>query len=248
MNFDRLFVSLWKEEYEPKINNNNLIKKRFSYVKGSKELYVIFPPWHSKLEYDRILRKRIHKIGASCLEYKFNGHFLSSDYKLTKKYFNLVKRRCVREIKKLIAEKGFKKIKFIGVSLGCVNTCMVAKQFEEIEKLILIVPGNCIAESLWNGIKTSRIRKKFERKKINLIKLKRAWKELAPEDNINKINFRKLRIYLSKKDRVIPYENGLELTRKVDKKRRMKTFVNHNLGHYLTAIKFYLFPKKFIYP
>lgn len=246
MNWDKLFVSLWKDEYEPRINDENLIMERFSYVEKSKELYVFFPPWHSKLKYDWKLRNKITSSGASCLEYKFNGHFLSSDYKLTIKYFKEIRKNILSKISNLIKKYNFKKINIIGISLGCVNACMIANSLKKINELILIVPGNDLAESLWNGIKTKRLRKAFVKKGINLESLKKYWKELAPENNLDNLEFKKVKIYLSKSDKVIPYGNGKKLFDKISKRKNVEIHENKFLGHYLTAIEFYLFPKRFL--
>jgi hypothetical protein len=243
MCFDRLFVSLYKKEYEPRVNDINFIHKKFEYVNRSKELYVFFPPWHNKFKDNKILRRKILQSGSSFLEYAFNGHVLSSDYKLSLKYFKKINKEILKEIKKFKKEYHSVKINFIGVSLGCINEFMVANTLKKINKFVVIVPGHCLAESLWKGIKSRKIRREFEERGISLEKLKKYWKELSPQSNLRNINAEETLVYLSKADKVIPYYCGKRLVKKM---KGVELHENRFFGHYLTILLFYLFPKRFL--
>ncbi len=187
------------------------------------------------------------KKGFSVLEYEFPKAILSSNWKFTLNYFNFIRKSVIKEIEKLKKEYRFQKIKITGVSLGCVNACMCADNNELINEILLIIPGHCLAESMWQGISTQQIRQEYENQKISLKELKNHWHILAPENNITNLKSKKVSIFLSKADKVIPYYCGKKLLEKA-KSLKYNLFykINNNLGHYLTALQFYLSPKRFL--
>jgi hypothetical protein len=67
------------------------------------------------------------------------------------------------------------------------------------------VPGSCLASSLWDGVRTKKFKKEYEFQGIDKEKLKEIWKSLAPKNNIDKLNNKKIFVYISKSDKVIPY-------------------------------------------
>ena len=125
---------------------------------------------------------------------------------------------------------------------------MCANNNQNIDEIFLIIPGHCLAESIWQGISTQKIRQEYENQKISLKKLKNYWYTLAPENNINNLKSKKVSIFLSKADKVIPYYCGKKLLEKA-KSLKYNLFynINDNPGHYLTALKFYLSPKRFLF-
>lgn len=127
------------------------------------------------------------------------------------------------------------------MSLGCVNAAMVANKNPRVNTLILVVPGNSLAESLWRGIGTTKLKQQIKKHGISLEKLEKDWKDLAPENNISGLVGKNIEIHISKSDKVIPYNNGYDLIK--DMRRtglKPKIFKNKNLGHYLTVSQFVL--------
>lgn len=250
MNLDRIIKRTrnGNEVFNTKIPSDNILKKKFSYKKDSKELYILLSPWGGHLYYNFFPRHLLMKNGFSVLEYEFPKAILSSNWKFTLDNFNIICDSVVKEIEKLKKGYGFQKIKIIGVSLGCVNACMCANNNQFIDEILLIIPGHCLAESMWQGISTQQIRWKYENQKISLKELKNHWRTLAPENNITNLKSKKVSIFLSKTDKVIPYYCGKKLLEKA-KSLNYNLFykINNNLGHYLTALQFYLSPKKFLF-
>jgi len=234
--------------FNKKIPLNNILKKKFNYKKNSKELFVLLPPWGGHLDYNFFLRHLLMKKGFSVLEYEFPKVILSSNWKLTLNYFNFICRSIGKEIEKLKRDYGFKKIKIIGVSLGCVNACMCANNNPFIDEIFLIIPGHCLAEYMWQGIITQQIRQEYENQKVSLKELKNYWHTLAPENNIIHLKAKKVSIFLSKADKVIPYYSGKKLLEQV-KSMKYNIFykTNNHLGHYLTILQFYLNPNRFLF-
>jgi len=250
MDLDKIFKLTrdGNEVFNDKIPSNNIIKNKFSYKKDSKELFILLPSWGGRLYYNFFPRRLLMKNGFSVLEYEFSKAILSTNWKLTLDNFNIIRESVINEAEKLKKEYRFQKIKIVGISLGCVNACMCANDNPSIEEIFLIIPGHCLAESMWQGISTQKIRQEYEAQKISLKELKNHWHTLAPENNINNLKSRKVSIFLSKADNVIPYYCGKKLLEKA-KSLKYNLFykINDSLGHYLTALQFYLSPKRFLF-
>lgn len=250
MIFDKIFFYIRnsKQVFDEKIPARKLVKKKFWHKKGSKELFVILPPWGGRLYLNFFLRKKLLKQGYSFLEYEFPEAILSSNWEITLEEFSRIRETVAKEIEKIKKKHGFKKINLIGVSIGCINTCMIANNNSFIDELFLIIPGRCLAESMWKGISTQKIREAYEGKRITLKKLKEYWRSLAPENNINKLKAKKISIFLSKADVIIPFHCGKKLVEEI-KAFKYNIFYKNNkfLGHNLTALSFYLRPEKYLF-
>ncbi|MDA3836457.1 MAG: hypothetical protein PF542_02440 [Nanoarchaeota archaeon] len=247
MGFDKLIVSLSKDDNKSEtFELKKLIAKKITHCEKSKELFVILPPWHSKIKYNYFVRRYLKNKGYYCIEYEFPAGILSSNYKNTVKYFEKIKKSVVKDIIRLQKEHKFEHINIVGVSLGCVNASMIADSLKDLSSLVLVVPGHCLAESMWKGIKTKWLRREFKNKGLKLNELKEYWKELAPKNNFKTKNNKNVSIYLSKEDKIIPYECGLKLVHSVEKKQKVNYYENRFLGHYITSMKFLLFPRKFL--
>jgi hypothetical protein len=236
-------INLFKKKKEGgKTLPKNYIKKKLISKKGAKEIDILLPGWGERFVEYEPLKKRILKKGHSCLEYTFHPNILTSDYKQTLKCFKEIKKSVRLEIKEL--SKKYKKINLYGTSLGCVNACRIANNNPLINKIVLIVPGHCLAESVWTGIKTQEMRKEFEKKGVTLKQLKKYWERLAPINNIDGLQNKKIDMYLSQADELIRHEGGTALITGMKKEGlKPKVFENKFLGHYLTILKFYYFPK-----
>jgi hypothetical protein len=224
-----------------------LFKKRFKHKPQSQELFIILPPWGGRLCLNLFLRKAVLRKGCSILEYEFPRNILSSDWERTLNYFNFVRELVLRDAQELKNKYKFSKISIVGVSLGCINACMVANN-NDVNILCLIVPGNCLAEVLWYGAATQGIRKDYEEKGITLENLKKYWHSLAPETNIENLRAEKILVYVSKADKVIPFYNGKTLIEKIKSHNHHIFYKIHkNLGHRVTALVFYLTPQKSLF-
>lgn len=218
------------------------ITKHFFHKNGSK-LYVITPYWQATM-LDipmRILKKRILKTGNSCLIYQFPVKILSENIHLTEEYFKEIQEEVKKDIKEIKSEYKFSEIIVVGISLGCVNASMITNKNPDINKLILVVPGDSLSESLWRGIGTKKLKNQIIKHHINLEELEKDWRKLDPKNNIDGLSGKDIEIYLSRSDKIIPYTNGNHLVK--DMKNiglNPIVFKNKRLGHYLTPFKFIL--------
>lgn len=247
MNFDKIiaFLSLLNRFENYQINDLPAadIKKNFIYKNNSTILKVLIPPWgNGEYLVTKLLRRRLIKKGYSCLSYTLPRRILSSDIYLTLKLFNDISEQIKLDIAELKVKHHFQQIDIISFSLGAVNACLIANNNPDISGLFLIIPGACLASSLWDGVRTQRLKKIYEKQGVNRGQLIKIWADLAPKNNIDALNNKKIFIAISLADKIIPYNSGQELANLLIK-RYSPTIIekNRRLGHYLTSIKYHLF-------
>jgi len=233
-------VDFFKKENIQKFS----IKKTFLINNRTSVLKVIISPKGDQVPpTDRILIKRLYKKGYSCLYYYISGSVLSTDVNETLSNFDQIKNEIRQDISKYKKEYNFERIDMISSSLGNVSACLVTNGNDDINNLYLIVPGSCIASSLWHGIRTENLRSIYEEQEINEIILKDLWRSLDPKNNINALKGKNIFLAITKCDKVIPYTYGKEFVNQVQITYPDNTFINENvnLGHYFTVIKYYIF-------
>lgn len=235
------------EKYIKKTENVNDIlngtQKRFVFRKKSNTLKVILPPWgNSEYYITRLLINRLIKKGFSCLSYSFPQELLSANAEVTESKFNAIREKVLADIEDLKRQYGFEEIDLIGVSLGGVSACMIANNSNYFKDLFLIVPGNNLAASLWDGIRTQRLKNSFQNQLLEKPDLMKKWHNLAPANNVYNLNLKNIYVVVSKSDRIIPYDYGKKLSEELKRKYKNVTIKeNCCLGHYLTVIKYFLF-------
>ncbi len=252
--FDKIINFLWVtnrfEKYSKNVNfTADEIQRFFIYKEHSFALKIILLGWSSGLSWiTKILARRISRKGFSCLVYSLPRTILPHDTNLAPKRFSIIKEFIKQDIANIKSQYNFQKIDIIAVSLGVVSACLIANDNDDIQNLFFIVPGSCLTSSLWNGIKTQKLKNIYERQNINQEQLKISWKSLAPKNNASTMANKNIFIAISKSDKVIPYCFGKELADLVKKLYPNNTIVQENsyLGHYLTAIKYYLFDKELL--
>jgi pimeloyl-ACP methyl ester carboxylesterase len=208
---------------------------------GSSVLCVLIPPWKATADYYKLVRTRIYEAGHSCLEFKIASSLLSHDYEYTRNAFNKVANDVRSDIEKMVGQYGFKEVQVIGVSIGCVEATMIANHNPYVTKLVLVAPGNGLAEPMWYGLKTKNVRRLYEQQGITLSFLKEAWQGLAPANNFDGLTGKEIDIYISKADINIPYRFGKELAdQMIAHGLNPRVYENRYLGHYLTVVKYLL--------
>lgn len=246
MSFDYIIKFLWLTNYfekfpDPK-GKNYPIEKYFRHASRADELIVVLPFWKSWTFANKLLNWRALRSGKSCLFYSFSPELLSSDPEYTLQEFHKIKAQVRQDISDLKKQYGYSKIKIIATSLGVVSAMMIADGNKDVDELLLIVPGSCLASSLWDGIRTQRLKKIYEQKGIDKEKLQKMWKELAPKNNVSQIEGKKIHVAISKSDKLIPYKYGKEFA---DILKEKGASIKESIfpGHYISIIQFYLFGK-----
>ena len=176
--------------------------------------------------------------GYQSIIYEFDNTILSSSITKTLDNTNSVKNDIVTEIKRF-KHIGYKDFSIFGTSYGTIIAFMVANIDLNISKIIINLSSANLAETVWtwNKGKDSLIKKGIIRQGISLIKLKEKWSVLSPEQNIKNLRNRKILLYLSEKDEVIPYVLQTRLLNKLNKFNiNVQMIVNHNLNHLFSAL------------
>ena len=168
---------------------------------------------------------------------------MSPDHESTVRYYKGIQERVSEDLNELRQWYGFSEINLIGISLGCVNALMVANHNPLVDKINLVVPGHCLAESMWNGVRTQKMRQAFEDNGVTLEQLKEYWHDLAPENNIDGLEGKGITVRISLADKVIPHYCGKSLIESMEK-LGLNPVVRENsyLGHYCTVVSFYFSP------
>ncbi|MFA5953122.1 MAG: prolyl oligopeptidase family serine peptidase [Candidatus Pacearchaeota archaeon] len=234
--FDRLIYKFIGNSHliETKVNKENL-KKRFYYVKNSKILYVNILGWHACFSNAFPLKNHLNKKGISCVMYEFPCGILSYNSKLTESNFLKLNKIIKKDIEDYKSRYNFDEIIVSGTSLGGILAFLVSNGNKLVNKLVLIVPGYDLAESLWFGIVTRKLRKRYEKNNVNLKKLMSLWKSITPYKNFDKLDDKKIFIFASKSDRVINFSQVEKLCKEFKKRKyNFKCYFNKFLGHYLT--------------
>jgi len=114
----------------------------------------------------------------------------------------------------------------------------------EVKRVVLIAPGNNLAESFWESDSTSFLKKSLIRKGVNLNYLKKYWEEISADYSFKK-KAKKTKFYvkLTKNDTCIPYKNGLKLLSLMRKKKVNYKLKTGFLSHPLFLLKECIFPR-----
>ncbi|MFC1751706.1 hypothetical protein ACFLY5_01000, partial [Patescibacteria group bacterium] len=159
MLIDYLVAKFRKEkDINLKVDLKQLIIKKFYHFPNSKDLYVSISLYSGGPDCSYRLRAKIKKKNASFLDFRLSQDILSSDAEQTLNRFYFLKQQFVNQINLIKQQYGFKRVHLIGISMGCVTALMITNNNSLINKVILIVPGNCLAESMWKGIRTQHLK------------------------------------------------------------------------------------------
>ncbi len=229
-----------------KVILKNYIKKKI--IIRDKEVLCIFcPPWHVGGFATSVLRYRIKNKNYSYLTYNIHPHVLSADYKSTKRYMDNVIKTISDDVNYYKQKYSFKKIYIFGISLGCLYSFNTAVMNKNINKVILAAPGYTLADSIWSGYSTEKLKEYFINNNLSLEKLEREWASLSPYKNIKNLKDTELTLLISKRDVLTKYESSKKLIKILkDNKIKLNLDINKNSGHYGTVIRLLVHPKKYM--
>jgi hypothetical protein len=248
MNLDNILS--WSSLFDQdNLNREVELQNPFSgsifYNNGNKVIYVLISPWHSGSYIFTLLKRKIKRLGHGFVQYNLIPEILSPDVEATIAYFEIINQNIRKDLQKIYKETGATRFIIVGLSLSCVFASMIADNNDLITDIILVAPGNTLADSLWSGIRTAKIKKIIKKDGVTLKNLKKYWSELAPEKHIAGMKDKNVKIILSKTDKVIPYRFGRKLAEEAKKViHKIKVVQNSGLGHYGTIIRFCFFSKE----
>lgn len=208
----------------------------------SEKLCVLMPPWHIWDSLWHRVQKRLLEQGYSLLlVYEASEGILSDDGKLVASQFREIKDAAVRDIRELLASGQYKTVDVIGLRLGTGSALYLAISNIPINKLILLCPSVDMAEGIYTGIRTKKIRRSLERNGKTFETYREEMHELTMRKPYD-LRVKEVHVLLSSADEVIPYRLGMELIRSFRSRGINVNVTNHRKrGHYLTFILFCLF-------
>jgi len=238
---DILVISgqLHRPIFDDKYAADQAITKATLLHNKSKKLVVVFLPWHMPVWYENHLKTMLAALNQSVLIYHFNESIIADEPQSVISSFEFIALSIASDINELRALYNFTHIDLLGISLGNVALCITAEKLEHFNRVIMIVPGDSLASSLWAGWRTRRLRKKFERAGVTLERLQSEWAILAPSSHINAIRGHKIEIILAKRDRFIPYPLGRRLVSDFVAAHAKVVFVESPFGHAATILSYH---------
>ncbi len=248
MNLDSIFVllaGLDKDILAEKVRLRKRVFKRTSHhVAKSRTTYLLLPPWHMPSLLFYFVKRKLKRLGFSYIHYDIRSDVLSPDVDSTRNYFKEIEKEIGADMKRWEERFNTEHFVIIGFSLGCVMASMVSGLNSKIRALILVVPGSSLAESLWRGLRTIKLKRVLRGEGLTLTELEKDWEELAPEQYVRNLKDKKVRVLLSRADKVIPYYLGKRFAEEIRKEcSDVEIRENRWLGHYGTVLDFCLLSK-----
>ena len=212
---DEILGKILSEEKRLNLNSKvvlkDYIKKYIKIESESTELCVICPPWGFAKYAIRPLESKLTDAKISYIIYSVDQNLLSADYKATRKYMREVIRIIEHDTRQALKLHNFSKVTIVGLSLGTVYATSVGNRIKEINRVILITPGNSIGEIVWDALFTNKLRKTFEERGVSAEKLDRYSKSINPENNVKGLRGKEIIIYASKSDLIISFSSIVNL-------------------------------------
>ncbi|MBI3290312.1 alpha/beta hydrolase [Candidatus Microgenomates bacterium] len=204
--------------------------------KRNKRVVFLLTGWHNKIWEYWITAKTLQLNGFNCVTYEYDGDTLSPNTKQTVEKVTAIEEDILEKIKKL-KERGHSEFAIFGTSLGSLIALMVGNRSPDVSKIILNTTGSDLAQTVWSWDKVNKgFKEKLIDEDLTLDRLEKIWRKITPINNVDNLKNKKLLIYLSEKDEIIPFVLGRELVEDLKKKNYDTTvIVNPYLDHFLTG-------------
>ena len=202
-------------------------------------LAVVFPPWHSHLD-DAALRALSRRLGAngfSVRRYDFDDHILEPNVDRVLESFHNIRDKVTEELEDHVDEKRFNQVHFIAASLGTVSLALVASKFTRLSGATIVAGSSNLALSMWNGIRTVRIRQGIEEaegESFDDLSIDEAWYDLAPKTHASAFKDMPVRMIVSTTDEIIPSVYQIEMANVLGETGSDIDMTTTRLGHYAT--------------
>ncbi|MDO8622678.1 MAG: hypothetical protein Q7R52_00355 [archaeon] len=168
-----------------------------------------------------------------------SSKLLNPDPKKTKENYMKIIDKC----DKLVKNYNVKKV--VGFSLGNTFACYFARKYKKIEKIVMIDPGDRLAELIWVSPLTQYIVKGAKEKGFSLKDFKKNLYEFDPVYNILKMEKKSIFIIGGTGDNILPYSHTKKLLKEISKsKSSIKILIFPFVGHVLSTYLGLLFINK----
>jgi len=224
--------------FDNKYSPDQAITKASFLDKQTRKLVVVFLPWHVPEWYAKKLQQKLACLRQASLIYYFNESIIATNTESVVSSFEYIALSIASDVNELSHRYGYTHIDLLGISLGNVAMCITAEKLKHFNKVIMLVPGDSLADPLWFGWRTRRLRHKLQRSGTTLTRLQKQWDILAPSSHVSTLRGHGVHIILAKRDRFIPYDFGRQLVRDLLAAHASVTFTESPFGHIATILAY----------
>jgi len=207
-------------------------------VHKSRKLVVVFLPWHLPEWYAQHLQVSLTLLKNNVLTYYFNSSIIEANTPTVISSYEFIALSIASDIERLRQEKHYAAVDLLGISSGNVSLGITAEKLPHFNKVIMVVPGDSLTDSLWTGWRTRRLRNAYKRQGISLLELQKEWDILAPRSHIEALKGHDIRIILAAKDHFIPHMYGKLLVNELKAAHTRVTFTDKPFGHVATILSY----------
>lgn len=189
-------------------------------------------------------QRQLWLLGQLLASYRFKAiiitwprDIMTADVKLTHERFMKVRDDVLTLIKKL-PKKQQKNISLFGMSQGTILSFMIANVYPHVEKMVINITGSDLAETVWSWDKTMpELKSEIVKNKVTLKKLKNAWSDLSPINNLDHLKAKAVLLYLAKHDELIPFQSQEELLHALQSTDIcVEAIINERHSHFTSAL------------
>ena len=212
--------------------------------KNNKKVIFLLAGWYNKLWMFWIFSKILSINGYRCITYAYDGDVFSPDVEKTSIYIKEIQGDLLKRITQL-KQEGCKDFSIFGTSLGSMIALMVADKTSDVSKVILNTTGIDVAEAVWSWDNINpTFKEELVKQKLTLPKLKTLWNDIPPASNIANLGNKKILIYLTEIDEVIPFNLGKSIVKEFNERKYNYTLITNKHLKHLYAGAYNLFNAK----
>jgi pimeloyl-ACP methyl ester carboxylesterase len=234
---DRWLCERAKDDFSGEYDPEQAITGRTYLNPGAENLIVIFPPWHGGSPLTDLLARR-RALSHAVLKYDFHDMILEPYAERVEQSFKYIADTVSKDLYDLPAWLKYKKVHFIGISMGNVAMAMTAGKYHDIDSATMITAGDDLAAALWQGERTQHLRRRFEEQGLTENKLRRYWYDLAPKRYAKYFRDKPVKTLVSRNDSIIPSFQQFDMTQALKTYEARVNDTYTSLGH-IAAITSY---------
>jgi pimeloyl-ACP methyl ester carboxylesterase len=236
---DRIICAKGKDSFSESYTAEQAVVSSKLINETAPELMVIFRPWHGG---GRVVGSLIKHLStrAAVLDYEFHDQIIEPNIERVPESFQTIGEKVSEDLDRLVAEYDYHAIHLVGMSLGSVALALAAKNYPDFSSSTLVVAGDNLATLMWEGARTRAIQQAFIEQGITKLTLDKAWQSIAPKNQAGAFKGKKVKMVISKKDRLLPTAGQFNLRDSLRMAGADVSCIYSSLGHSATISRFCL--------
>lgn len=211
----------------------------------SKKVIFIFTAFGTKMAIYTPFIKMLNKKGYSCVIYDYPVQMVyDAQIPEWHKFYDDVIADVQTRMKRL-GKNGVTRFDAHGTSMGSLLANLLARRTPNIDHIVLNLTYGDVAHAIFTSTTTAKARENFFKQGISQEAFAAAFAYTDPVKNAEDLRGRKVLLYLSKPDKVLPYKDTEHTRRAFERAGVNLTYVeNARLGHWLGGAKNLLSAKR----